>query len=126
MKKYRYKPSGTDEIFMPKKEMYMNFSLLQREVVQPIKPSCINRQSRYLMKASLVNFVKEKIKDLGTSACPPYHLALVIGGTSAEATLKTVKEASAGYLDNLPVSGNDGGRAFRDLEWERRIREDLP
>ena len=55
------------------------------------------------MKSALVKFVKEKIKDLGTSACPPYHLALVIGGTSAEATLKTVKEASAGYLDHLPL-----------------------
>ena len=56
-----------------------------------------------LNEESLIKFVKEKIKDLGTSACPPYHLALVIGGTSAEATLKTVKEASAGYLDHLPT-----------------------
>jgi fumarate hydratase, class I len=76
-----------------------------------------------LNEESLVKFVKEKIRDLGTSACPPYHLALVIGGTSAEATLKTVKEASAGYLDNLPVTGNDGGRAFRDIEWEKRIEK---
>jgi fumarate hydratase class I len=76
-----------------------------------------------LNEESLVKFVKEKIKDLGTSACPPYHLALVIGGTSAEATLKTVKEASAGYLDHLPVTGNDGGRAFRDLEWEKKIEK---
>ena len=53
------------------------------------------------MKNHSIKFVKEKIKELGTSACPPYHLALVIGGTSAEATLKTVKEASAGYLDHL-------------------------
>jgi fumarate hydratase, class I len=76
-----------------------------------------------LNEESLVKFIKEKIKDLGTSACPPYHLALVIGGTSAEATLKTVKEASAGYLDNLPVSGDDAGRAFRDLEWEKKIEQ---
>ncbi len=76
-----------------------------------------------LNEESLVKFVKEKIKDLGTSACPPYHLALVIGGTSAEATLKTVKEASAGYLDHLPVTGDEGGRAFRDLEWEKRIEQ---
>ena len=74
-----------------------------------------------LNEESLVRFVKEKIKDLGTSACPPYHLALVIGGTSAEATLKTVKEASAGYLDYLPVTGNESGRAFRDIEWEKKI-----
>ena len=80
------------------------------------------QQSKSLLNdESLEKFVKEKIKELGTSACPPYHLALVIGGTSAEATLKTVKEASAGYLDNLPTSGSAGGRAFRDLTWEERI-----
>ena len=76
-----------------------------------------------LNEESLVKFVKEKIKDLGTSACPPYHLALVIGGTSAEVTLKTVKEASAGYLDNLPTTGNASGRAFRDIEWEKKIEK---
>ena len=74
-----------------------------------------------LNEESLIRFVRDKIKDLGTSACPPYHLALVIGGTSAEATLKTVKEASAGYLDYLPTTGNESGRAFRDIEWEKRI-----
>lgn len=74
-----------------------------------------------LNEESLTKFVKEKIKDLGTSACPPYHLALVIGGTSAEATLKAVKEASAGYLDHLPTKGNESGRAFRDIEWEKKI-----
>ncbi len=72
---------------------------------------------------SLTKFITEKIKDLGTSACPPYHLAVVIGGTSAEANLAVVKKASAGYLDHLPTEGNEGGRAFRDLEWERRITE---
>lgn len=72
---------------------------------------------------TLTKFIKEKIKDLGTSACPPYHLALVIGGTSAEATLKTVKEASAGYLDHLPTEGNASGRAFRDLEWEKKVHQ---
>ncbi len=76
-----------------------------------------------LNEESLEKFVREKIKDLGTSACPPYHLALVIGGTSAEATLKTVKEASAGYLDGLPLTGSPGGRAFRDIEWEERIEK---
>ena len=70
-----------------------------------------------LTEESLTKFVKEKIKDLGTSACPPYHLALVIGGTSAEATLAAVKKASAGYFDHLPTEGNEGGQAFRDLEW---------
>ncbi len=66
-------------------------------------------------------FVRSKLKDLGTSACPPYHLAIVLGGTSAEANLKYVKLASCGYLDHLPTSGSEGGRAFRDLEWEKRI-----
>ena len=76
-----------------------------------------------LNEEALIKFVKEKIKELGTSACPPYHLALVIGGTSAEATLKTVKEASAGYLDQLPLTGNAAGRAFRDIEWEKKIEK---
>ncbi len=57
----------------------------------------------------------------GTSACPPYHLAVVIGGLSAELTLKTVKMASAKYLDNLPTSGNAHGRAFRDLATEAEV-----
>lgn len=82
------------------------------------------QQSKSLLnEESLEKFVREKIKDLGTSACPPYHLALVIGGTSAEATMKAVKEASAGYLDNIPSTGNDAGRAFRDIEWEQRIEK---
>jgi fumarate hydratase class I len=68
-----------------------------------------------------MRFVEEKMRSLGTAACPPYHLAFVFGGTSAEATLKTVKLASARYLDNLPTSGNELGRGFRDLELEQRI-----
>jgi fumarate hydratase class I len=76
-----------------------------------------------LTEENLTRFVKEKIKDLGTSACPPYHLALVIGGTSAEATLATVKKASAGYYDHLPTQGNEGGQAFRDLEWEAKVQK---
>lgn len=82
------------------------------------------QQSKSLLNEdALTRFVKEKIMELGTSACPPYHLALVIGGTSAEATLKAVKEASAGYLDNLPKTGNESGRAFRDIEWEAKIEK---
>jgi fumarate hydratase class I len=71
---------------------------------------------------SLEEFIREKIKDLGTAACPPYHLALVIGGTSAEANLAAVKKASAGYFDELPTEGNMHGQAFRDLEWEKRVQ----
>ncbi|OKH89187.1 fumarate hydratase [Thalassospira sp. TSL5-1] len=72
---------------------------------------------------SLRKFLDEKIRTLGTSACPPYHLAIVIGGTSAEATLKTVKMASARYYDNLPTEGGDHGQAYRDLEWEQKVLE---
>lgn len=74
-----------------------------------------------LTEEKLSNFIREKIKDLGTSACPPYHLSVVIGGTSAEANLSAVKKASAHYYDHLPTTGNEGGRAFRDIEWEERI-----
>ena len=74
-----------------------------------------------LNEETLTKFIQQKVLDLGTSACPPYHLAVVIGGTSAEACLTTVKKASAGYYDHLPTSGNEGGRAFRDLEWEEKV-----
>ncbi|GAB4031488.1 MAG: fumarate hydratase [Elusimicrobiota bacterium] len=67
---------------------------------------------------SLVKFLSDKMKSLGTAACPPYHIAIVIGGTSAEFCLKTVKLASTGYLDTLPLTGNIYGRAFRDKNLE--------
>lgn len=69
----------------------------------------------------LVPFLVEKMKSLGTAACPPYHIAFVIGGTSAETNLKTVKLASAKYYDSLPTEGNDGGQAFRDVELEKQV-----
>jgi len=69
----------------------------------------------------MMEFCIEKMRSIGTSACPPYHLAFVIGGTSAENCLKTVKLASARYLDELPTTGNEHGRAFRDLEWEEKL-----
>ena len=76
--------------------------------------SFLYQQTKSLLnEENLTKFVKEKIKDLGTSACPPYHLALVIGGTSAEANLKIVKEASAGYLDSLPTTGNASGTGIQ-------------
>jgi fumarate hydratase, class I len=71
----------------------------------------------------MIAFLKEKILTLGTAACPPYHLAIVIGGLSAELTLKTVKLASARYLDGLPTSGAADGRAFRDLALEAEIHK---
>ena len=80
------------------------------------------QQTKALLNTgSLESFLEEKIKTIGTSACPPYHLAVVIGGLSAELTLKTVKLASTKYLDDLPTTGDASGRAFRDLAWEDYI-----
>jgi fumarate hydratase class I len=76
-----------------------------------------------LNKPKLLAFLEEKIKTLGTSACPPYHLAIVIGGTSAEATLKTVKLASTRYLDGLPTEGSRAGHAFRDPAFEAEVHK---
>lgn len=74
-----------------------------------------------LNPVSLEKFLVEKMKTLGTAACPPYHIAFVIGGTSADVCLKTVKLASTKYYDTLPTQGNDGGQAFRDIEMEKKI-----
>jgi fumarate hydratase class I len=74
-----------------------------------------------LNPGTLEKFLSEKMKTLGTAGCPPYHLAFVIGGTSAEACLKTVKLATTGYLDHLPTGGNAHGRAFRDVELENKM-----
>ena len=73
---------------------------------------------------TLIPFMVEKMKTLGTAACPPYHIAFVIGGTSAEKNLLTVKLASTHYYDNLPTTGDETGRAFRDVELEKRILEE--
>ena len=76
-----------------------------------------------LTEERLFPFLVEKMRSLGTAACPPYHIAFVIGGTSAEANLKTVKLASAKYYDELPTKGNELGHAFRDIEMEQRLLE---
>ena len=76
-----------------------------------------------LNEKSLMQFLEDNIKTIGTSACPPYHLALVVGGLSAEMTLKTVKMASTKYYDTLPTTGNEHGRAFRDLDLEKQVLE---
>ncbi len=73
---------------------------------------------------TLVPFLVEKMKSLGTAACPPYHIAFVIGGTSAEMNLTTVKKASVKYYDNLPTQGNELGHAFRDIELEKQLLEE--
>ena len=72
---------------------------------------------------TLVPFLVEKMKSLGTAACPPYHIAFVIGGTSAEKNLEVVKKASVKYLDALPTTGNEYGRAFRDIELEKELKK---
>ncbi|MFJ4411286.1 fumarate hydratase [Streptomyces sp. NPDC088910] len=76
-----------------------------------------------LNEASMMKFLEEKIRSLGTAACPPYHLAIVVGGTSAEFALKTAKYASAHYLDELPAEGSAAGHGFRDKELEQKVFE---
>ena len=98
-------------LFMAKGGRSANKSLLFQETKALLNP------------ASLRKFLEEKLRALGTSACPPYHLAVVIGGTSAEQTLKVAKLASARYLDGLPTTGNQLGRGFRDLEAEALVME---
>ncbi len=96
-------------LFMTKGGGSANKSLLFQETKALLNP------------ASFAAWMDEKIRTLGTAACPPYHLGVVIGGTSAEYALKTAKLASARYLDTLPTTGNDLGRGFRDLEMEAEI-----
>ena len=98
-------------LFMAKGGGSANKSLLFQETKALLNPK------------SLAAFLDQKLRSLGTAACPPYHLAVVIGGTSAEQTLKVAKLASAHYLDELPTSGNTLGRAFRDIEWEQKVVE---
>jgi fumarate hydratase class I len=98
-----------DFLFVTKGGGSANKSLLFQETRAILNP------------ASLMKFLEEKIRSLGTAACPPYHLAIVIGGPSAEFTLKTVKLASCRWLDSLPTTGNEHGRAFRDLELEAQV-----
>ena len=96
-------------LFMAKGGGSANKTFLYQETKALLKPDSLRR------------FLDEKLRSIGTAACPPYHLALVIGGTSAELTLKTVKLASAHYLDGLPTAGNEHGQAFRDIEMEEAI-----
>ena len=106
-----------------KKGNYYEFLFLTKGGGSANKTFLYQKTKSLLNEKSLEAFVKERISDLGTAACPPYHLALVIGGTSAEANLAAVKKASAKYYDHLPTEGNEAGQAFRDLEWEARIQK---
>jgi fumarate hydratase class I len=104
--------TGGDEykfLFMAKGGGSANKSFLYQETKAVLHP------------ARMLGFLEEKIRSLGTAACPPYHLAIVVGGTSAEYALKTAKYASAKYLDALPVSGSASGHGFRDVELEAAV-----
>jgi fumarate hydratase class I len=96
-------------LFMAKGGGSANKSYLYQETKAVLNPE------------SMLRFLDEKLRSLGTAACPPYHLAIVVGGTSAEYALKTAKYASAKYLDNLPTSGDTTGHGFRDLELEEQV-----
>lgn len=106
-----------------KKGDYYEFLFLTKGGGSANKTFLYQKTKSLLNEKSLEEFIKEKISDLGTAACPPYHLALVIGGTSAEANLAAVKKASAKYYDNLPTEGSEAGQAFRDLEWEAKVQK---
>src|SRR5512139_1536988 len=98
-------------LYMAKGGGSANKSLLFQETKALLNPT------------SLSAFLDQKLRSLGTAACPPYHLAVVIGGTSAELSLKVAKLASARYLDDLPTQGSIKGHAYRDLEWEHKVIE---
>ncbi len=122
---YTEKNSGTNlpaqiDIHACKGDEY-NFLFLAKGGGSANKTALFQQTKALLVPERLESFLVEKMQSLGTAACPPYHVAFVIGGTSAEANLKTVKLASAKYLDNLPTQGNEYGQAFRDAEMEKKI-----
>ncbi|HEY5621217.1 MAG TPA: FumA C-terminus/TtdB family hydratase beta subunit, partial [Pontiella sp.] len=100
-------------------EMYLTF--IAKGGGSANKSYLFQKTKSLLTEENLTAFLQAELFNIGTAACPPYHFAVVIGGTSAEATMKYVKLASTGALDDLPTSGDDSGRAFRDPEWEKRI-----
>uniref|UniRef100_A0A7S2WVC0 fumarate hydratase n=1 Tax=Rhizochromulina marina TaxID=1034831 RepID=A0A7S2WVC0_9STRA len=108
------------DLFATKGNEY-NFMFIAKGGGSANKTFLFQQTKALLNPKSLLEFLEEKIKSLGTAACPPYHLSIVVGGLSAEMTLKTVKLASTKYLDNLPTAGDQSGTAFRDLEWEAEI-----
>ena len=103
------------------KGMEYKFAFIQKGGGSANKTFLHQKTKAVLNPDGLREFIRSAILDLGTSACPPYHLAIVIGGTSAEYNLKTVKQASIRALDGLPTEGNDLGHAWRDTEWEAEI-----
>ena len=110
-------PAQVDIMAVPASSEYQ-FLFIAKGGGSANKALLFQQTKALLNPKSLRTFVEEKLRGLGTSACPPYHIALVIGGTSAEMVMKTVKLASCRYYDDLPTTGDASGRAFRDLEWE--------
>ncbi len=108
------------ELYADRGDAY-KFLFIQKGGGSANKTFLFQQTKAVLNPDSLAKFLDEKIRTLGTAACPPYHLSIVIGGTSAEFNLKTVKLASTRYLDGLPTAGSESGHAFRDLEWEQKI-----
>jgi len=108
------------ELYAAKGDEY-NFLFIAKGGGSANKTLFYQETKAILTPEKLVGFLESKMKSLGTAACPPYHLAFVVGGTSAEANLKTVKLASAGYLDTLPEKGNKLGHAFRDMKLEAQL-----
>ncbi|XP_014672575.1 PREDICTED: fumarate hydratase class I, aerobic-like [Priapulus caudatus] len=124
---YKETNTGTNlpaqiELYATKGDEY-SFLFLAKGGGSANKTFLYQQTKALLNKEKLLQFVNEKIKTLGTAACPPYHLSLVIGGTSAEFNLKCVKLASTKYLDNLFTTGNEHGRAFRDTQLEEQVHE---
>ncbi|MDQ5974860.1 MAG: fumarate hydratase, class [Actinomycetota bacterium] len=105
----------------PGHELQYEFLFMAKGGGSANKSYLFQETAALLNPVSFARFLDEKLRSLGTAACPPYHLAIVVGGTSAEYALKTAKYASAHYLDTLPVHGSDEGRAYRDLEMEHEV-----
>ena len=124
---YKEKNTGTNlpaqiDVFATEGDAY-KFLFIAKGGGSANKTMLYQETKALLNPEKLEKFLVEKMKSLGTAACPPYHIAFVIGGTSADACMKTVKLATAKYLDGLPTEGNEHGRAFRDVELEKKLLE---
>ncbi|PLX96470.1 MAG: fumarate hydratase [Desulfuromonas sp.] len=122
---YKEKNTGTNlpaqiDLYATEGEAY-KFLFMAKGGGSANKTMLYQETKALLNPEKLVSFLVQKMKTIGTAACPPYHLAFVIGGTSADACMKTVKLATARYLDELPTEGNEHGQAFRDLELEEKL-----
>ena len=122
---FNEKNTGTNlpaqvEIYATPGDAY-KFLFIQKGGGSANKSFLFQQTKAVLNPKSLIEFLDVQLRTLGTAACPPYHLAVVVGGTSAELTMKTVKLASTKYLDGLPTAGSESGHAFRDLEMEQEI-----